>query len=62
MASYSVDAEPGVVSELIDLGLIPLSELRELNHVALHKSLQHVVARTTVASVVASYEPSRRID
>lgn len=47
MASYSVNAEPGVVSELIDLGPISLSELRKLDHAALHKSLRHVVTRTT---------------
>jgi hypothetical protein len=56
MASCSVDTEPGVVSELIDLDRIPLSELRELNHAALHKSLRHVVTRTTVIDVVASYD------
>jgi hypothetical protein len=54
MASYSVDAEPDVVSELVDLGPIPLPELRTLNHVALHKSLQHVVTQTTHVGVAAS--------
>lgn len=54
MASYSVDAEPGVVSELIDLGSIPLSQLRELDHATLRKSLRHVVTQTTDIGVAAS--------
>ncbi|MGP4014589.1 hypothetical protein [Saccharopolyspora sp. 5N708] len=43
--NFSVDAEAGVASELIDLGTIPLSELRTLDHAALHQSLRHVVER-----------------
>lgn len=53
MASYSVDAEPGVVSELVDLDPIPLSALRKLNHATLHRSLRHVVTRTTHLEVIA---------
>ncbi|MCI2415860.1 hypothetical protein MOQ72_00350 [Saccharopolyspora sp. K220] len=54
MTFFSVDAEPGVESELIDLEMVPLSELRTLNHAALYRSLRHVVERAADIGVTES--------
>lgn len=46
MNSFSVDTEPGVESELIDLDGVPFTKLRELDSEPLRRSLGHVVERT----------------
>ncbi len=46
MNSFSVDSEPGIESDLMDLDTIPFTTLRELDSEALRHSLRHVVERT----------------
>lgn len=46
MISFSAGTEPGVESELIDLGSVAFTRLRELDDEALHQSLLQVVERT----------------
>ena len=46
MNSFSVDIEPGIESELIDLDAVPFTRLRELDSEPLRRSLRHVVDRT----------------
>jgi FXSXX-COOH protein len=43
MESFSTDTEPGVESELVDLGGVPLTVLRALDDTALHRAVRHVV-------------------
>lgn len=65
MTFSSVDPEPGVSSELVDLGGVPLSELRTLNGGALHRSLRHVVEQTAdigVTSGSGGTEGGERVD
>lgn len=46
MNSFSVDSEPGIESELMDLDAVPFTTLRDLDSDALRHSLHHVVERT----------------
>lgn len=46
MNSFSMDIEPGIESELIDLAGVPFIALRELDSEPLRRSLGHVVERT----------------
>src|SRR3981081_589176 len=52
MNSIPVDAEPDVESELVDLGAVPLTVLRELDHAALHRAMRRVVERTRALRVI----------
>jgi hypothetical protein len=62
MTFFSVDAEPGVASELVDLETIPLSELRTLDHAELHRSLRHAVQRAADIVVTESGSGAERVD
>ncbi|GAA4616772.1 hypothetical protein [Saccharopolyspora hordei] len=65
MTFSPLDAEPGVASQLIDLGAISLPELRSLEDGALHRSLQHVVQQTAdvgMTSPSGSSEGGERVD
>jgi FXSXX-COOH protein len=46
MKSYLVDSEPDIESELVDLGTVPLTVLRELDNAALHRATRRVVEQT----------------
>ena len=46
MDSFSAERELGVESELIDLGTISMTALRELDDTAFRKALRHVTRQT----------------
>jgi FXSXX-COOH protein len=46
MDSFSADVESGVESELIDLGAVSLTVLRELDDTVLRQALRHVMQQT----------------
>jgi hypothetical protein len=65
MNSFSMDIEPGIESELIDLATVPFIVLRELDSEPLRRSLGHVVERTRRVRVVyrsGSSSQGERID
>ncbi|MGW1680989.1 hypothetical protein [Saccharopolyspora sp. NPDC002376] len=53
MAFFPVELGPGVSSELVDLGAVPLSKLRTLEDAALYRSLRHVVQQTADIGVTS---------
>jgi hypothetical protein len=46
MTLFSSETEPGVESELVDLGDVAFASLRELDGEVLRQSMGHVVDRT----------------
>jgi hypothetical protein len=54
MRSPGGSGQPGIKSELLDVGALSLSELRTLDAAALHRSLRHAVERTAHIPVTAS--------
>ncbi|MDA3626593.1 hypothetical protein OU415_14190 [Saccharopolyspora sp. WRP15-2] len=64
MTFSSLNAEPGISSELVDLGAISLPELRTLKDSTLHRSLRHVVQQTADIGVIPSPpgEGGERVD
>ena len=62
MDSFSADRESGIESELIDLGAVSMTVLRELDDTALRQALRHVMHRTARPQVTASGDQPRRID
>jgi hypothetical protein len=46
MDSFSVDMESGVESELIDLGAVSMTVLRELDDTMFRQALRHVMQQT----------------
>jgi hypothetical protein len=57
MDQFPVDVEPAVESQLIDLGEVPLSALRELDGAMLHRSLRYAVNKTKYLLISAAGEP-----
>lgn len=53
MSQFSVDMESGVESELIDLGAVSMTVLREWDDEVLRKALRHVLQRTEYPRVTA---------
>jgi hypothetical protein len=56
MDSCSAEKELGVESELIDLGAISMTALRELDDTAFRKALRHVTRQTAQPRVAAGGE------
>jgi hypothetical protein len=55
--------EAGIESAVLDLGAVPLSELRTLDGSELRKALRHAAERVSYIPVTASgSEGARRID
>ncbi|MGH3974579.1 MAG: hypothetical protein ACRDS9_14805 [Pseudonocardiaceae bacterium] len=46
MDSFSADIETGVESELIDLGAVSMTTLRELDDTVFRQALRHVMQQT----------------
>jgi FXSXX-COOH protein len=61
MDSFSAEMELGVESELIDLGAISMTALRELDDTAFRKALRHVT-RQAAHPREASIGSSNRVD
>lgn len=51
METLSTDAEPGVESELVNIGMLPLMALRPENSAALRAAMRDVVRRVGNAQV-----------
>jgi hypothetical protein len=63
MRSRGGSGKPGIESELVDLGNVPLSALRKLDDATLHRSLRHAVERTAHIPVTASgSQGAKRVD
>lgn len=62
MDSFSADRESGIESELIDLGAVSMTVLRELDDTALRQALRHVMHRTARPQVAAGGDQPKRID
>jgi len=62
--SFTPDMESGIESELIDLGSVSMTVLRELNDTAFRQALQHVIQQTSHPQVTVGggSEGSARID
>lgn len=56
MDSFLTCMEPGVQSELVDLGPISLKVLRRLDDAALHRALRHAAEQTGHAWVASEEE------
>lgn len=54
MDSFSAGMEPGLESELIDLGAVSMTALRELDDTMFRQALQHVMRQTAHPRVIAS--------
>lgn len=61
MESFRSDVEPGVESQLVDLGAVPLAALRELDDTMLHLSLGHVLEQVRYVRV-SSDSGTERVD
>jgi hypothetical protein len=62
MDSFRSDVEPGVESQLVDLGAVPLAVLRELDDTMLHLSLGHVLEQARYVRVSAETGGAERVD
>ena len=62
MDSFSANMESGVESELIDLGAVSMTALRELDDTVFRQALQHVMHQTTHPRVTAGGGGSERVD
>jgi hypothetical protein len=62
MNTFPRDVEPGVESQLVDLGAVPLAVLRELDGTAIRRSLLHVVEQTGYPRANADQGGAERID
>lgn len=54
MDSFSVNLESGIESELVDLGSVSMTVLRELDDTVLKQALRHVMHQTARPQVTAS--------
>lgn len=61
MDSSSTDMESGVESELIDLGAVSMTALRELDDTVFRQALRHVMEQTARPQVTANGS-RRRVD
>ncbi len=59
MNSFSADLETGVESELIDLGAVSLTVLRELDDTVLRQALRHVMQQTAHPLTATNDEATR---
>jgi hypothetical protein len=63
MRSPDGNGQPGIKSELLDLSMFSLSQLRKLDPVMLHRSIRHAADRTAHIPVTASgSEGAKRVD
>jgi hypothetical protein len=63
MRSPGGKRRPGIESELLDLSVMPLSDLRKLDSADLRRSVRHAVERTAHIPVTASgTEGAKRVD
>lgn len=62
MDSFSVDMESDIQSELIDLGAVSMTVLRELDDAVLRQALWHVMKQTAHPQVTASGPDPPRVD
>lgn len=53
MDTFSANTESGIESELIDLGAVSMTTLRELDHTVFRQALRHVMQQTTYPQVTA---------
>jgi FXSXX-COOH protein len=54
MESFSADTESGVESELIDLGAVSMTALRELDDTAFRAALRHVMQQAAHPRVTSA--------
>lgn len=57
MDSFSAGIESGIESELIDLGAVSMTVLRELDDAVLRQALRHVMEQTAHPQVTAGDGP-----
>ncbi len=62
MRSPGGKKRPEIESELLDLSAVPLSQLRDLDSAALHKSVRHAAERAAYIPVTASGSQAKRVD
>jgi hypothetical protein len=62
MDSFSVNMESGIESQLIDLGAVSMTVLRELDDTVFRRSLRHVMQQTAHPQVTASGSEAERVD
>jgi len=62
MDSFSADMESGVESELVDLGAVSMTMLRELDGTVLRQALRHVMQQTAHPLTASNDERSARVD
>ena len=62
MGSFSADMELGVESELIDLGAISMTVLRELDDTVFRQALRHVMQQTAHPRVSSGSGSAERVD
>lgn len=59
---FSVDMESGIESELIDLGGISLTALRELDGTVVRQALRHVMQQASRPQVTVGGGSAERVD
>lgn len=62
MDSCSADTELGVESELIDLGAVSMTALREFDDAVFRQALRYVMQQTAHPQVSASGSEAERVD
>jgi hypothetical protein len=62
MRSPGGKKRPEIESELLDLSVVPLSQLRELDSAALRRSVRHATERAAHIPVTASGSQAKRVD
>jgi FXSXX-COOH protein len=62
MDSFSADMESGVESELIDLGAVSMTALRELDDRVFRQALRHVMQQTEHPRVSSGAGSAERVD
>jgi hypothetical protein len=60
--SFSADTESGVESELIDLGAVSMTVLRELDDTVFRQALRHVMQQIMHQRVTAGGGSMQRVD
>lgn len=58
MDSFSADMESGIESELIDLGAVSMTALRELDDAVFRQALRHVMQQTAHPPTANNCEPA----
>lgn len=62
MDSFSAGMEPGLESELVDLGAVSMTALRELDDTVFRQAMQHAIKQTSHPRVTAGGGDRERVD